>query len=185
MSRKRDLDEDERALWRKVADSVNAYARPVSPPAASVLPAKAEAPDAGTVEKAARAVAPPPPPPPKPAAAAPRRHGEAPSVDRRTATRLKRGRTRPQAELDLHGHNRETGRRAVVGFVESAHARGLRCVRIVTGKGGEGVLRKALPGWLNEPPLGPIVLMFDHAPQAEGGLGAVHVLIRRAREGGP
>lgn len=181
MSRKRDLDEEERALWRKVADSVTAYARPPLP--SQEPQAKPERPKAKTVLGASRAIArPAPKPQPQPRPAEPRRHGEAPSVDRRTATRLKRGKLRPQAELDLHGHTRETGRLAAIRFIEGARARGLRCVRIVTGKGGEGVLRRALPGWLSEAPLADIVLMFDHAPQSEGGLGAVHVLIRRKRE---
>jgi len=88
----------------------------------------------------------------------------------------------PEAELDLHGFGRERGRDAAIDFILGAQRRGLRCVRIVTGKGGEGVMRRSLPVWLNEAPLRPVVLMFDHAPQGEGGIGAVHILLKRIRE---
>lgn len=178
-----DVGEDGHALWRLVTADVEPYhpvipAETVPPP-----PDPAPAPKAPSKVKRAKAVQPAPLPAPKPPAPPPRlAHGAAPSVDRRTATRLKRGRMVPEAELDLHGYGRERGRDAVIDFILGAQQRGLRCVRIVTGKGGEGVMRRSLPGWLNEAPLRPVVLMFDHAPQAEGGIGAVHILLKRIRD---
>lgn len=175
--------EDGQALWRLVTADVEPYhpvipAEIAAPPSDPVPPAKPPG-----KAKRARAVQPASPPAPKPPAPPPRlAHGAAPSVDRRTATRLKRGRMLPEAELDLHGFGRERGRDATIDFILGAQQRGLRCVRIVTGKGGEGVMRRSLPIWLNEAPLRPVVLMFDHAPQAEGGIGAVHILLKRIRD---
>lgn len=176
--------EDGRVLWRKVTASVEPY-HPEKPVEAPPVPPETMPAPARPAPKAkrVRAAQPAPPPAPKPPAPPPRlAHGAAPSVDRRTATRLKRGRMVPEAELDLHGYGRERGRDAVIDFVLGAQQRGLRCVRIVTGKGGEGVMRRSLPSWLNDAPLRPIVLMFDHAPQGEGGIGAVHILLKRIRE---
>ena len=67
-------------------------------------------------------------------------------------------------------------------FLLGAHADGVRCVDIITGRGaGEsgGVLRRELPLWLNQPGLRAIVLAATH-PNA-GNPGAVRVLLRRAK----
>jgi DNA-nicking Smr family endonuclease len=60
---------------------------------------------------------------------------------------------------------------------------GLRCVRIVHGKGlrspnQEPVLKKKIAGWLAQR---DEVLAYCQAPQADGGSGAVLVLLRAAR----
>ena len=72
--------------------------------------------------------------------------------------------------------------RALRVFLRAAHADGVRCVEIVTGRGsGEagGVLRRELPHWLNLPELRPMVLAaaYPHAANP----GAVRVLLRRLR----
>lgn len=179
--------EDGYALWRRVTETVTPY-RPEPAVAAAIEPDPVAGPHPAPKKRKARLLtqAPIPSASVKPAPPPPRlAHGAAPSVDRRTATRLKRGRMVPEAELDLHGYGRERGRDAVIDFVLGAQQRGLRCVRIVTGKGGEGVMRRSLPIWLNEAPLRPVVLMFDHAPQSEGGIGAVHILLKRIRQERP
>ena len=63
-----------------------------------------------------------------------------------------------------------------------AAERGLRTVLIVTGKGrrdGVGVLKSALPRWLNETPLPPFVLALSQARPEHGGTGALYVLLKR------
>jgi DNA-nicking Smr family endonuclease len=56
---------------------------------------------------------------------------------------------------------------------------------IVTGKGarggGEGVLRQALPRWLNMPDLRERVLAFASAHPRHGGAGAFYILLKRRR----
>jgi DNA-nicking Smr family endonuclease len=65
---------------------------------------------------------------------------------------------------------------------------GTRCVIVVTGKGvgkdGGGVLRSAVPRWLNESPNREKVLAFEYARQKDGGAGALYVLMKRRRMGG-
>ena len=70
-------------------------------------------------------------------------------------------------------------------FLADCQAAGKRCVLVVTGKGATraeaGVLRSALPHWLNQPPNRARVLSFDYAQQKHGGTGAVYILLRRKR----
>jgi DNA-nicking Smr family endonuclease len=92
----------------------------------------------------------------------------------RILRQLRRGDWRVEDELDLHGLNRVQAGRVLSDFLDEAKARGLTCVRIVHGKGA-GVLREALRAAL---PVRPEVLGFAEAPAAQGGSGAVLVLLR-------
>jgi DNA-nicking Smr family endonuclease len=97
--------------------------------------------------------------------------------------KLRRGHWVVQDQLDLHGLNRIQAGQAVVPFMRDCIARGLRCIRIVHGKGlgshnREPVLKAKLRKWL---PLREEVLAFCQAPAAEGGAGAVLVLLRTKR----
>ncbi len=110
----------------------------------------------------------------------------APGLDKRTAARLKRGQLPVEARIDLHGLTRDEARRALEGFLGSAHEAGKRCVLVITGKGlrasGEtGVLRDAVPRWLNQAPIRPRILAFRPAPPRDGGAGALYVLLKRKR----
>jgi DNA-nicking Smr family endonuclease len=112
--------------------------------------------------------------------------GDAPGVDKRTAAKLRRGLLPIEATLDLHGLGRETARDRLTAFVAGHHAAGRRCLLVVTGKGlkedwSPGVIRSAVPGWLNEPPLRPLILTFATAQPQHGGSGAIYVLLKRAR----
>ena len=111
--------------------------------------------------------------------------GAAPGVDKRSAERLRRGLYTVEARLDLHRHTQEEAHRALQSFVSGQANAGRRCVRVVTGKGsfreGGGVLKSAVPRWLNESPLREQVLAFSHARRDDGGEGALYVLLRRRR----
>ena len=74
-------------------------------------------------------------------------------------------------ELDLHGLNRLQAARDLADFLDQG---GLRCVRIVHGK-GHGVLREMLRAAL---PARREVVAFVEAPPAQGGSGAVLVLLK-------
>lgn len=114
-------------------------------------------------------------------------HGAAPGLDKRTHQRLIRGKMPIEGRLDLHGHTKETAHRALNAFITGAFSSGKRCVIVITGKGlrlnsGEvGVLRQAVPQWLNSPTLRPMVLAFSHATPKDGGEGALYVLLKRSR----
>jgi len=105
-----------------------------------------------------------------------RRTGLGPDVVRK----LRRGGWRIQGQLDLHGLRREDAREALGAFIREAHKAGWRCVRVVHGKGlgspgKTPVLKGKVQGWLvqkNE------VLAFVQARAAEGGAGALVVLLK-------
>lgn len=102
-------------------------------------------------------------------------------VGGRVYRKLARGRYSIQAEIDLHGMNVPDAREALHGFIESALKRGLTCVRVVHGKGrgsghGGPVLKRKVDGWLRQ---WGAVLAFVSARQADGGTGAVYVLLKR------
>ncbi|WP_343897261.1 Smr/MutS family protein, partial [Craurococcus roseus] len=111
------------------------------------------------------------------------RAGAAPGgLDARRWRDLRRGKTRPERVLDLHGRRAHEAHGALRGFLAEAHADGVRCVAVVTGKGSTpegGVLRRELPHWLNAPDLRPLLLGAAHPHAANPG--AVHLLLRRRR----
>ena len=88
--------------------------------------------------------------------------------------KLRRGLWRAEDELDLHGLNRIQAGYALSDFLDEAVSQGMRCVRIVHGK-GLGVLREALRVDL---PARAEVLAFVEAPPAQGGAGAALVLLK-------
>ena len=98
---------------------------------------------------------------------------------------LRRGRWVIQDELDLHGCNREEARTLLAAFLAGAIKHGLRCVRVIHGKGHgspgrEAVLRRLVRGWLAQK---IEVLAYCQAKPQDGGEGAVIVLLRTQRKG--
>jgi DNA-nicking Smr family endonuclease len=94
--------------------------------------------------------------------------------------KLRRGVWVLQDELDLHGLRRDEARERVVEFLRDSARAGRRCVRIVHGKGHgspgrEPVLKAKVKGWLVQH---DAVLAFTYARAADGGHGAVIVLLR-------
>lgn len=110
-------------------------------------------------------------------------HGASPGVDRRTAERLHRGQMEIDGRIDLHGMTQAEAHDALAAFMDKAEGRGWRCVLVITGKGtrGVGVLRAAVPRWLNLPPHRARILSFGAARPKDGGEGALYVLLRRRR----
>ena len=106
-----------------------------------------------------------------------------PGLDKRSAIRLRRGQLSIDAKLDLHGMTQREAHRALIGFVRGSQGTRRRMVLVITGKGGggQGVLRAAVPRWLNEASIRPLVLTYAQAHTRDGGGGALYVLLRRKR----
>ncbi len=105
-----------------------------------------------------------------------------PGIGTEVTRRLRKGEWSIQRELDLHGLRRDDAREALSAFIRDAHRRGLRCLRVVHGKGlgSPGrvpVLKSKVQAWLiqkNE------VMAFVQARADEGGAGALVVLLMAA-----
>jgi DNA-nicking Smr family endonuclease len=102
-----------------------------------------------------------------------------PGVGADVAPRLRRGQWAIQRQLDLHGLTRDDAREALAQFVRQAARDGLRCVRIVHGKGNGSpgkvpVLKHKVRAWLVQK---TEVMAFAQASAADGGHGAVLVLL--------
>ena len=96
---------------------------------------------------------------------------------RETLRKLRRGHWSIQDGIDLHGLDRDQATAIVVDFLDQCLARGLRCVRIVHGK-GLGILKARLRSWL---PRREEVLANCQAPANDGGSGALLVLLKSKR----
>jgi len=176
-------------LWRRVTETVTPLSsnRVTKQPLVSQLPEAAAVPS--TMPARSYKTGPTKPAPAAPSPKAPKglSHGTAAGVDKRTNQRLIKGKMPIEGRLDLHGHTREAAHRALRSFISEASAAGRRCVIVITGKGlrldtGEiGVLRQAVPQWLNGPELRPLVLAYSHAIPKDGGEGALYVLLKRKR----
>jgi DNA-nicking Smr family endonuclease len=126
-----------------------------------------------------RANAAPRPTPPKPPVYLDR---PADSIGGHRAADLRRGRTEPEGKIDLHGMTHDRAYRAMIGFLTKAQNEEKRVVLVVTGKGG--VLREALPLWLGQADLKPLVSGVAEAHIKHGGSGAFYVSLRRKRPPG-
>ncbi|HJV63193.1 MAG TPA: Smr/MutS family protein [Albitalea sp.] len=94
--------------------------------------------------------------------------------------KLRRGVWAIQAQLDLHGLRRDEAREQLAGFLRDADRRGLRCVRVIHGKGNgspgrEPVLKSKVKSWLVQK---AEVIAFAQARASDGGHGALLVLLR-------
>jgi DNA-nicking Smr family endonuclease len=103
-----------------------------------------------------------------------------PGVGLDVTAKLRKGHWSIQRELDLHGLRREDAREALSSFIREAHRHGVRCVRVVHGKGlgspgKTPVLKGKVQSWLVQK---KEVLAFVQARGDEGGAGALVVLLK-------
>jgi DNA-nicking Smr family endonuclease len=94
--------------------------------------------------------------------------------------RLRRGLIPSEDELDLHGMNQTQARDQLADFIAHSRDAGLRCVRVVHGKGYRSgargpILKTAVNIWLRRH---LDVMAFTSAKVIDGGTGAVYVLLR-------
>lgn len=99
---------------------------------------------------------------------------------------LRRGRIPVETEIDLHGYTRDEARDFLSAALARCGRRGQRCLRVIHGKGlsspgGESLLKNLTRNWLAQH---PEVLAFCEAKPADGGSGALLVLLRNPRREG-
>ncbi len=185
---KRVKDDEDAALWDKIADSASPLKRREQRPPIDKS-------QAAPVKRAA-------PEPPPPIAQTPARtlkrspRARAAPLDRQTSRQLEKGRLEVEARLDLHGMRQRDAHAQLRRFLKMAQGRGLRHVLVITGKGTDraastsfyeeeerGVLRSAVPLWLSEPDFASLVISFSPAPRRLGGDGALYVRVRALKRG--
>jgi DNA-nicking Smr family endonuclease len=196
MSRRRNLSDEEHALWAGYARSI----KPLEPAktarkrlAGPGQEAHQEA-DQETRTSPQDAVRQKPSPAAKSPPLAP--------FDRRLKQRVARGRDAIDARIDLHGMTQRQAHAELLRFLRQAQAANAKVALVVTGKGGgkggsmggsmgggkraselgeSGVLRRQVPMWLALPEFRHFVVGFDEAHPSHGGQGAIYVRMRRAR----
>lgn len=180
--RGRQLDAEERRLWKEVARSVKplrgtegeAPADDDAPPSPVPMVARAEHPPVSPPRASPRSSSPP--------ALSP--------LPRRERQRLARGVAAIDARIDLHGLTQAQAHAALTRFLRRAQADGARFALVITGKGarfaagdgGRGLLKRQVPMWLRLPEFRTLVVGFETAHAAHGGEGALYVRLRRPRD---
>lgn len=107
-----------------------------------------------------------------------------PGLGPEVVRKLREGRWSIQRQIDLHGLRIDEAREALGGFVRESHQLGLRCVRVVHGKGlgspgRTPVLKGRVLRWLVQK---SEVMAFVQARPAEGGAGALVVLLQPVQQ---
>jgi DNA-nicking Smr family endonuclease len=194
MSRRRQLSEEERALWTGFVRSIT----PLRPSRESAKSSNTTSVADDSLKKASGRH--------ETVAESSTQHGlsrvaisdlKAPSaksfplapLGRRLRQRVARGREPIDARIDLHGLTQLEAHAALLRFLRRARADGARIVLVVTGKGSgnredsseRGVLKRQVPMWLSLPEFRQIVVGFEDAHAGHGGAGALYVRLRRER----
>jgi DNA-nicking Smr family endonuclease len=107
--------------------------------------------------------------------------GEAGRMDRNAFLRLKSGKTKPHIIEDLHGMNLQDAHEHFYSLIKQAHENDKRCILLITGKGFDtpSKIRSALPCWINDPDLKPLILAYTHAQAKDGGKGAFYIYLSK------
>ena len=103
-----------------------------------------------------------------------------PGVGTDVTQKLRKGKWSIQKQIDLHGYRSDEAREALGAFIRESHKQGIRCVRVVHGKGlgspGKApVLKEKVHKWLVQK---AEVVAFVQAQPAQGGAGALVVLLQ-------
>jgi len=186
MSRRRQLSDEEEALWagftRSIKPLKSAKPRAKASLKSSAAPSVASSPASSQPRShpvTPRETPPAPSPPLAP-------------LGRRLKQRVARGREPIDARLDLHGLTQTQAHAALLRFLRRAQTDGVRMVLVVTGKGTSkggdtherGVLKRQVPLWLSLPAFRSLVVGFEDAHVGHGGAGALYVRLRRAQRSG-
>ena len=179
-----DTGDEDAAVWKRLTAGVKAYERDAPPGSARPsLPKpkpkrKPSATPSAPAVRLGQGLAPKNAPDPVDL-----RRGDHAGIDRSTRRRLAQGQLAIEGRLDLHGMTAAQAEHHLSRFINFALGDGKRCVLVITGKGANnnGVLKRLVPMWLKSPPLGAKVLALSQATPADGGDGALYVMLRRRR----
>jgi len=125
--------------------------------------------------------------------------GRTGGLDGNTQDRLRAGKLEPEARIDLHGMTETAAHRALLGFLRNAHRMQARLVLVITGKGAKavdphapfdmeqegrarGVLKQAVPRWLQEPAFAGLIADTRASHTRHGGGGALYIYLRKKRD---
>jgi DNA-nicking Smr family endonuclease len=189
----RSVTPEEADVWGELTHSIKpTKAKPRVGTQAAPEPLRKPPPPANPEPRSSRAKPHLPEPPPLPS---PRRPAPLADFDRRAVRQVASGKISIDARIDLHGLRLREARGELRGFLVAAQASGARTVLVITGKGAvaperdnlasalgkpqRGVLRSAVPQWLEEPDLRAVVLSFTTATVRHGGDGALYVQLRK------
>ena len=188
MSRRRQLSDEEEALWAGFTRAIKplklAKAGAKTTLKSSAIPPAASTP--APSQTPSHPVTPRETPRPSPPLA---------PLGRRLKQRVARGREPIDARLDLHGMTQQEAHAALLRFLHRAQASGVKTALVVTGKGlrkssssegrnadhKPGVLKRQVPLWLALPEFRLLVVGFDDAHVGHGGEGALYVRLRRGK----
>ena len=103
-----------------------------------------------------------------------------PGIGTDVTKKLRQGIWSIQRQVDLHNMRTDEARDTLGGFIREAYKHGMRCVRVVHGKGlgspgKTPVLKDKVHRWLVQK---SEVVAFVQAPPAQGGAGALVVLLQ-------
>ena len=106
-----------------------------------------------------------------------------PGIGEDVIKKLRRGEWVPQDKVDLHGLRSYEAREALATFLRRSVRNGVRCVRVIHGKGIGSpdklpVLKGKVRSWLVQK---EEVIAFVQARESQGGAGALMVLLRQPR----
>lgn len=104
-------------------------------------------------------------------------------IQQKVQRKLRRGELDVEDELDLHGYTVAESKSAIIDFIEECKRRHIRYIRIIHGKGYRSeqkvpVLKTHVAYWL---PQHKDVLAFASARPADGGTGALYVILKAVR----
>lgn len=102
-------------------------------------------------------------------------------VQNRTIRKLRAGKMRIEATLDLHQLNKEQAKTEFANFIEAGYNQEYRCICVIHGKGyrsdaSKPILKNLVNHWLQEI---NTVIGYCSCPQNMGGTGAVLILLKR------
>ena len=167
---KRPLKPEDQHIWGMVAATVHPLPGRATP---------TERQEAAKHETAARIA------PPKPAGRPGKAREILDGIEPNRRHRIAKAREEIGARLDLHGLTQDRARATLEAFLNRAFDEGWRAVLVITGKGvqGDGILKRATPGWLAAPHLTHIVAGISDAARHHGGEGALYVALKRKARG--
>ncbi len=167
MSKKRDISDEEKALWKEAVKDVARIK-----PSKLIKPKLAEKTIVKIKKQTSSSL---------PDILAPRAKN---AIDPNTKAKIGRGDYVIDGRIDLHGFTFDNAYDALAGFITQHHFNGSRCLLVITGKGGKhggNSLKEDVPRWLSFAAMSNMVAYHTPAQAKHGGTGALYVYLTRKR----